>query len=96
MPAVESDGRAGFRRLNRPNMKTPSRPFRLPNLRSRTVPEDARLLDSTSPLPALDMSYVQMAKYMEAADVVLDAAIGAFDAARPTVFKGRSSFAHEL
>ena len=82
------DGRAVFRRLNRTEYENTLRDlFGLAGLKVKDLlPEDGRAFGFDKSAAGLDLSYVQLAKYMEAADVALDAAI-APHAARPALFK---------
>ena len=82
------DGRAVFRRLNRTEYENTLRDlFGLPGLKVKeTLPEDGRAFGFNKSAAGLDLSYVQLAKYMEAADLALDTAI-APHAARPAFFK---------
>jgi hypothetical protein len=82
------DGRAIFRRLNRTEYENTLRDlFDLPGLKVKDMlPEDGGAFGYNKSAAGLDLSYVQLAKYMEAADVALDAAI-APHAARPPVYK---------
>jgi mono/diheme cytochrome c family protein len=80
-------GRAVFRRLNRTEYENTLRDlFSLPGLKVKDLlPEDGKAFGYDKSAAGLDLSYVQLAKYMEAADAALDAAI-APHAARPAVF----------
>jgi hypothetical protein len=82
------DGRAVFRRLNRTEYENSLRDvFGLAELPIKDLlPEDGKAFGFDKSADGLDLSYVQLAKYMEAADVALDAAI-APHAARPSFFK---------
>ena len=86
--AAQRAGRAVFRRLNRTEYENTLRDlFGLPGLKVKDLlPEDGRAFGFDKSAAGLDLSYVQLAKYMEAADVALDAAI-APHAARPALFK---------
>ena len=83
-----ADGRATFRRLNRTEYENSLRDlFGLAELPIKDLlPEDGEAFGFDKSAAGLDLSYVQLAKYMEAADVALDAAI-APHAARPALFK---------
>jgi mono/diheme cytochrome c family protein len=83
-----AEGRAVFRRLNRTEYEYTLRDlFGIPGLRVKDrLPEDGRAFGFDKSAAGLELSYVQLAKYMEAADVALDAAI-APHAARPAQFK---------
>jgi hypothetical protein len=82
------DGRAIYRRLNRTEYENTLRDlFGLQGLKVKDMlPEDGIAFGYDKSAVGLDLSYVQMTKYMEAADVVLDAAI-APHAARPALAK---------
>src|SRR4029077_6923282 len=82
------DGRAVFRRLNRTEYENTLRDLLgIPGLKVKErLPEDGQAFGFDKSAAGLDLSYVQLAKYMEAADVALDAAI-APHAARPAQFK---------
>jgi hypothetical protein len=82
------DGRAVFRRLNRTEYENTLRDlFQLPTLKVKNLlPEDGRAFGFDKSAASLDLSYVQLSKYLEAADAALDAAI-APHAARPGLFK---------
>jgi hypothetical protein len=82
------DGRAVFRRLNRTEYENSLRDLlSLPGLMVKDLlPEDGRAFGFDKSAAGLDLSYVQMAKYMEAADAALDAAI-APHSARPALYK---------
>src|SRR4029077_12258736 len=82
------DGRAVFRRLNRTEYENTLRDLLgIPGLKVKErLPEDGQAFGFDKSAAALDLSYVQLARYMEAADVALDAAI-APHAARPAFFK---------
>ena len=84
------DGRATFRRLNRTEYENTLRDlFDLPGLKLKDLlPEDGRAYGYDKPAGALDISHVQLAKYLEAAEVALDAAT-APHADRPDVYKNR-------
>jgi hypothetical protein len=81
-------GRAVLRRLNRTEYENTVRDLlSLPGLNVKDMlPEDGRAFGFDKSSSALDLSYVQLAKYMEAADAALDAAI-APHAARPAYFR---------
>lgn len=82
------NGRAVFRRLNRTEYENTLRDlFGIPGLKVKELlPEDGRAFGFDKSAAGLDLSYVQLAKYMEAADVALDAAI-APHASRPALCK---------
>ena len=77
-----------LRRLNRTEYENTLRDLLdLPGLKVKDLlPEDGRAFGFDKSAAGLDLSYVQLAKYMEAADVALDAAI-APHAARPALGK---------
>ncbi len=81
-------GRAVFRRLNRTEYENTLRDLLgLPGLKVKDLlPEDGRMFGYDKSAAGLDLSYVQMTKYMEAADFALDAAI-APHASPPPVYK---------
>ncbi len=83
-------GRAAVRRLNRTEYENTLRDlFDLPGLSVKDLlPEDGRVEGYDKPSGALELSHVQLAKYMEAADHVLDQAI-ATQLDRPEVFNQR-------
>ena len=83
-------GRAVLRRLNRVEYENTLRDlFSLPGLSVRDLlPEDGRANGFDKTGTALDLSYVQLAKYMEAADAALDVAIAPF-AEAPAPFRKR-------
>jgi hypothetical protein len=80
-------GRAVLRRLNRTEYENTLRDLLcVPGLKVKDMlPEDGQAFGFDKSAAALDLSYVQMAKYMEAADAALDAAI-APHADRPAYF----------
>ncbi len=82
------DGRAVFRRLNRTEYENTLRDlFGLSGLKIKErLPEDGQAFGFDKSAAGLELSYVQLAKYLEASDVALDAAI-APHAARPAQFK---------
>ncbi len=82
------DGRAVFRRLNRTEYENTLRDlFGTSGLKIKPLlPEDGQAFGFDKSAAGLDLSYVQLGKYMEAADVALDAAI-APHAARPAYFQ---------
>jgi len=82
-------GRVALRRLNRAEYESTIRDlFALPGLQVREMlPEDGRLDGFDKASAALDISAVQLGKYLEAADFVLDAAIAHQD--KPMVWKQR-------
>jgi mono/diheme cytochrome c family protein len=75
--AAAGTGRATIRRLNRTEYEHTLRDlFSLPSLRVKDLlPEDARRENFDKVAGGLDISYVQMAKYLEAATEALDQAI---------------------
>lgn len=75
--AAAGTGRATIRRLNRIEYEHTLRDlFALPSLRVKDLlPEDARRENFDKVAGGLDISYVQMAKYLEAAAEALDQAI---------------------
>jgi hypothetical protein len=81
-------GRAVLRRLNRTEYENTLRDLLcLPSLKVKAMlPEDGKAFGFDKSAAGLDLSYVQLAKYMETADAALDAAI-APHAARPAVLK---------
>ncbi len=81
-------GRAVLRRLNRTEYENTLRDLLcLPGLNIKDMlPEDGRAFGFDKSAAGLDLSYVQLAKYMEAADAALDAAI-APHAARPAYLR---------
>jgi mono/diheme cytochrome c family protein len=85
-----TEGRAVYRRLNRVEYENTLRDLlALPNLSVKELlPEDGRAFGFTKVGGALDLSHVQLAKYMEAADVALDAAIATYPE-KPAFFKRR-------
>jgi hypothetical protein len=84
-----AEGRVPLRRLNRSEYENTMRDlFSLSGLEVKELlPEDGRYDGFDKAGRALDVSAVQLRKYMEAADVVLDAAIA--HGSQPTVFKDR-------
>ena len=92
----QAEGRAVFRRLNRTEYENSLRDLlALPGLSVRELlPEDGRAHGFDKTGTALDLSYVQLAKYTEAADVALDVATAPFKD-RPELFKQRLYPAHE-
>lgn len=83
-----TEGRAVFRRLNRTEYEYTLRDlFGIPGLKVKDrLPEDGQAFGFDKSAAGLELSYVQLAKYLEAADVALDAAI-APPAARPAHFQ---------
>jgi hypothetical protein len=83
-----NDGRATFRRLNRTEYENTLRDLLgIEGLKvKKMLPEDGKAFGYDKSAGGLDLSYVQLSKYMEAADAALDAAI-APHAVRPPVFK---------
>lgn len=84
----QAEGRAVLRRLNRTEYENTLRDlFNLSGLSVKELlPEDSRPFGFDKSGIGLDLSYVQMSKYMDVADVALDAAIAPM-AERPTQFK---------
>ena len=84
-----SEGRTPLRRLNRTEYENTMRDlFDLPGLQVKDkLPEDGRIDGFDKGSAALDISAVQLRKYIEAADFVLDEAIA--HEAKPRVFKER-------
>ena len=82
-------GRVPLRRLNRTEYENTMRDlFSLPGLQVKELlPEDGRFDGFDKVSQSLDLSAVQLRKYLDAADVVLDAAIAHQD--RPIVWKQR-------
>jgi len=82
-------GRVALRRLNRTEYENTMRDlFELPGLEVKDLlPEDGRLAGFDKATDALDLSAVLLRRYLEAADVVLDAAIAHQD--KPLVWKHR-------
>jgi hypothetical protein len=85
------DGRAVLRRLNRVEYENTLRDLLgLPGLSVKELlPEDGKAHDFNKSSSALDLSYVQLAKYLEASGAALDAAI-APHAQRPFLYKVRT------
>jgi hypothetical protein len=83
-----ADGRATFRRLNRTEYENTVRDLLgVPGLNVKDLlPEDGRAFGFDKSAAGLDLSHVHLAKYLEAADAALDAAV-APHAARPAVCK---------
>ncbi len=73
----KAEGRSVIRRLNRTEYENTLRDlFDLPGLAVRDLlPEDGEAFGFDKSGTGLDLSYVQLARYMEAADVALDMAI---------------------
>ena len=86
----QAEGRALFRRLNRDEYENTLRDLLdLPELAVKDLlPEDGRAFGFTKVGGALDLSHVQLAKYMEAAEVGLDAAVATYPE-KPAFFKRR-------
>jgi len=84
-----AEGRVPLRRLNRNEYENTLRDlFSLPGLEVKELlPEDGRYDGFDKAGRALDISAVQLRKYLEAADFVLDAAIA--HGPQPTLFKER-------
>lgn len=82
-------GRVPLRRLNRTEYENTIRDlFAMPGLQVKSfLPEDGRYDGFDKASEALDISAVQLRKYMEAADFVLDEAIA--HEAKPMVFRER-------
>jgi len=83
-------GRVPLRRMNRTEYENTMRDlFSLPGLLVKDLlPEDGRFDGFDKAAAALDMSAVQMRKYVEAADYVLDTAIAHQD--KPMIWKQRN------
>jgi len=86
----QSEGRAVVRRLNRGEYEATLRDLLvLPELVVKDLlPEDGRTGGFTKVGGALDLSHVQLSKYMEAADLALDLAIATYPE-KPASFKRR-------
>lgn len=86
----DTQGRALFRRLTREEYENTVRDLlALPGLQLKDLlPEDGIVHGFDKPGEALDISHVQLAKYMEAADKALDAAI-AWMPRQPELYKER-------
>ena len=84
------EGRGVVRRLNRVEYENTLRDLlHLPGLSVKDLlPEDGRAFGFTKVGSALDLSHVQMAKYMEAAEEALDLAIATYPE-KPAFFKKR-------
>ncbi|HEX7897843.1 MAG TPA: DUF1592 domain-containing protein [Planctomycetota bacterium] len=84
------EGRAVVRRLNRVEYENTLRDLlALPKLAVKDLlPEDGRAFGFNKVGSALDLSHVQLGKYMEAADVALDAAIATYPQ-KPEFFSRR-------
>ncbi|WP_254513052.1 DUF1592 domain-containing protein [Anatilimnocola floriformis] len=84
-----SQGRVPIRRLNRTEYENTMRDlFSLPGLQVKELlPEDGRADGSDKASTALEISAVQLRKYLEAADYILDEAIAHED--KPMVFRER-------
>lgn len=84
-----AEGRVPMRRLNRTEYENTMRDlFRMPGLQVKELlPEDGRADGSDKASIALEISPVQLRKYLEAADFVLDEAIA--HEAQPLVFRER-------
>lgn len=85
-----ANGRSTFRRLNRTEYENTLRDlFELPGLAVRDMlPEDGRADGYDKVAAGLDLSHVQLEKYLEAASKALDTAI-ATQPERPPLFKDR-------
>ena len=85
-----ANGRSTFRRLNRTEYENTLRDlFDLPGLAVRDMlPEDGRADGYDKVAAGLDLSHVQLSKYLEAADKALTAAI-ATQPERPPLFQDR-------
>ncbi len=81
----EKEGRAVLRRLNRTEYEnTLCDLLSVPWLKVKELlPEDGQAFGYDKSAAGLDLSYVQLAKYLEAADVALDAAIAPHATAAP-------------
>ncbi len=88
--ARQQGGRAVFRRLNRTEYENSLRDLLLlPGLSVRDLlPEDGQALGFDKAGTALDFSFVQLNKYLEAADAALDVAVAPI-AEKPTLFSKR-------
>jgi mono/diheme cytochrome c family protein len=86
----QADGRAVYRRLNKVEYENTLRDLlSLPQLTVRDLlPEDGRVGGFTKVGGALDLSHVQVGKYLEVADLALDQAIATYPEKPPT-FKKR-------
>lgn len=86
----QAEGRAVGRRLNRVEYEHTLRDLlALPRLAVKDLlPEDGRAHGFSKSGGALDLSHAQLAKYLEAADVALDAAIATYPE-KPELFKRR-------
>jgi hypothetical protein len=86
----QTEGRAVLRRLNRVEYENTLRDLlSLPQLGVKDLlPEDGRAYGFTKVGSSLDLSHVQMAKYMEAAEMALDLAIATYPE-KPAFFKKR-------
>ncbi|HXX94748.1 MAG TPA: DUF1592 domain-containing protein, partial [Planctomycetota bacterium] len=86
----QSEGRVVFRRLNRSEYENSLRDLlAVPGLAVRDLlPEDGRAFGFSKVGGALDLSHVQLSKYMEAADQALDGAIATYPE-KPALFKHR-------
>jgi len=84
-----SEGRVPIRRLNRTEYENTIRDlFSMPGLQVKDLlPEDGRSAGFDKVSAALEISPVQLRKYLEAADFILDEAIA--HEAKPNVFKKR-------
>ncbi|MEI6231556.1 MAG: DUF1592 domain-containing protein [Planctomycetota bacterium] len=84
---IEKEGRAVFRRLTRAEYENAVRDiFALPHLEIKELlPPDGSRHGFDKIAEALDLSHVQLAKYLEAADHALDAAIATRATAPPVV-----------
>ena len=91
--AAAGTGRATIRRLNRTEYEHTLRDiFSLPSLQVKDLlPEDARRENFDKVAGGLDISYVQMAKYLEAAGTALDQAVAKLQKAPPkTVWRQKA------
>lgn len=86
----QTEGRAVTRRLNRGEYENALRDLLvLPGLSIKDLlPEDGRASGFTKVGSSLDLSHVQLAKYMEAADAALDLAVATYPE-KPALFKKR-------
>ena len=86
----KGDGRVTFRRLNRIEYENTLRDLlQVPYLKVKDlIPDDNLAHGFNKSSSGLDLSHVQLAQYLEAADVALDAATSPH-AAMPTVYKKR-------
>lgn len=93
----EREGRAVLRRLNRAEYENTLRDlFSLPHLNVRDLlPEDGRAFGYDKCGAGLELSHVQLAKYLEAADAALDLAIAPYKS-RPETRRRRIYLGEDL